>query len=346
METISNPSIIVSLILGTPVTLVTTYSYSADGFKDNAFVSFVQDPETKLYQLFIGQSPSDVANLVTEQVIIGPVRDNIQFQVDLSSAEYVVLTCIQDHYQHLQLESTLDREFNQEVWFNRNDLWQILVEGRISFDLNWQVTSSTYLLPFLDYELNEEEISQSLDQLTERGLLIRSEKEYYSPSDDLLLFFDYFLPVISFAAINYQVIKKEDELSVTHMVFIRGNSVNLIIQPVIDKDGKDNISIFTAGGTELAALLFELGLQDQELVELPDDKTEEELTLNCPNCGHKLEQNIEFCSNCGFALRVKDIAKNKEEESEIVESDHKCMNCGAVLQSGSKYCTQCGSELL
>jgi len=345
LRTLCDPSITISLLLGTPETLVTTYSYSARGFEDNAFVSFVQDPETRLFQLFIGQSPADIADLLTEQVIIGPVRDNVQFQAILIPEEYVILTCIQDHYQQLLVETTLDREMNREIWFNQRDLWEILVEGRISFDLNWQVTSSTYLLPFLDFELDEELISKSLDQLTERDLLIKSESGYYSLSDDLVQLLDYFLPVISFAAINFEVIKGPDELSLTHMVFLRGNSVNMIVQPVVDEEKRNEISIFTASGVQLAALLFEMGLQDQEIVDIADDNGKKEIFSICPSCNQAVEQDTTFCTNCGTALKSQETQPDSAVKTEIQTQEHKCPNCGAGYKTGIIYCTNCGSKL-
>jgi len=49
----------------------------------------------------------------------------------------------------------------------------------------------------------------------------------------------------------------------------------------------------------------------------------------CPKCGHTLDEDANFCSNCGYALKGPD----------------KCPHCGADLPPGAKFCTKCGEKV-
>ena len=61
----------------------------------------------------------------------------------------------------------------------------------------------------------------------------------------------------------------------------------------------------------------------------------------CKKCGNELENDAEFCTNCGTP-----VAKNIEKRKEFYDgSIHKCPNCGESLKSFEVKCPSCGCEL-
>lgn len=61
----------------------------------------------------------------------------------------------------------------------------------------------------------------------------------------------------------------------------------------------------------------------------------------CKKCGNELENDAEFCTNCGTAVTKKTNDRQTEFEGKIF----KCPNCGEVLKSFTADCPACGYEL-
>ncbi len=58
----------------------------------------------------------------------------------------------------------------------------------------------------------------------------------------------------------------------------------------------------------------------------------------CEKCGAEIEQNMEFCSNCGNKVTVNQ--ETVEEKGTI-----KCLQCGKYIKEGMKFCTSCGLKM-
>lgn len=59
------------------------------------------------------------------------------------------------------------------------------------------------------------------------------------------------------------------------------------------------------------------------------DKAAEDAKGRCPNCGHKNEEGIKFCQECGTPLATG--------------GPKHCTTCGAVLTPGTRFCGECGA---
>jgi predicted nucleic acid-binding Zn ribbon protein len=51
--------------------------------------------------------------------------------------------------------------------------------------------------------------------------------------------------------------------------------------------------------------------------------------VKCPNCNSEIDDDVKFCSNCGFKTKVINL----------------CPICGIKIESGIKFCGNCGSKL-
>ena len=93
-----------------------------------------------------------------------------------------------------------------------------------------------------------------------------------------------------------------------------------------DKDtvGKHNADESTATNTSENIEEKEEDSNTADLVDTPDEKTEDWI---CPNCGSS--NNGNFCEECG----------NKRPEEKV------CKKCGAKLEDDQKYCEECGTKI-
>lgn len=60
----------------------------------------------------------------------------------------------------------------------------------------------------------------------------------------------------------------------------------------------------------------------------------------CKKCGNRLEQDADFCNNCGLSVTNKSNERKMVFEGKI----HKCPNCGEVVKSFVGICPACGFE--
>ena len=58
-------------------------------------------------------------------------------------------------------------------------------------------------------------------------------------------------------------------------------------------------------------------------------KAAEDAKGRCPNCGHKNDEGIKFCQECGQSLTAA--------------SPKNCTSCGAQLAPGTRFCGECGA---
>lgn len=87
--------------------------------------------------------------------------------------------------------------------------------------------------------------------------------------------------------------------------------------------------------------------------------SERKKIMFCPYCGTKLDDDAQFCKNCGEAVSntVHENHKTDKAQQQIFENNpterkivyegyiHKCPNCGEILKSFELQCPACGYEL-
>lgn len=64
----------------------------------------------------------------------------------------------------------------------------------------------------------------------------------------------------------------------------------------------------------------------------------ETVTLQCPDCHADVDEEANFCPNCG---RKIDNVRYIEEDPDFIE----CENCHFQAERGSTYCPRCGTPL-
>jgi predicted nucleic acid-binding Zn ribbon protein len=345
LETLCQPNVTARLLLGTRRTIVATQAYSAQGFTDDSLISFVADPDRNEYFLVWGQSPATLVDTITAQVLVGPIDQTVTFQKALGADAFVVLLCILDWHLHTLLTEMLDRESNLDIHFTVRALWEMLLDGRTAYDLTWQVTLFTYLLPFLNYELDEETIEVALQEIQKHGLVTQTDGGQYTIKDPLLELFGALLPLASYAGLHVEVWDGSDNIDGTHLAFLRGRSTVLIVQPVVEESGEKVVALDCVDDVELAEVLFKLGLPGQQLAGTSPEMLQAPGHQTCPTCGAEIVPDQKFCTACGTPLAESTIEETLVSVRVPTSTSSTCPACGASVKAGLKFCTQCGASL-
>ncbi|MCL2513233.1 MAG: zinc ribbon domain-containing protein [Oscillospiraceae bacterium] len=59
-------------------------------------------------------------------------------------------------------------------------------------------------------------------------------------------------------------------------------------------------------------------------------KAAEDAKGRCPGCGHKNDEGVKFCQECGASLAAA--------------GPKFCVSCGAQLAQGTRFCGECGAQ--
>ena len=66
----------------------------------------------------------------------------------------------------------------------------------------------------------------------------------------------------------------------------------------------------------------------------------------CSKCGCRLQENAEFCTNCGFKIEAIHNNSYENKRKQVYDGEiRKCPNCGEILNSFETKCSACGYEL-
>ncbi len=88
-----------------------------------------------------------------------------------------------------------------------------------------------------------------------------------------------------------------------------------------------------------------------------------EYKLNCPNCGHEVPLNTNFCPECGYQVRNVKVCLNCSFENpvdakfcercgskfyleQITKNIKTCPNCSSAIHQNAKFCPECGYSFL
>lgn len=77
-----------------------------------------------------------------------------------------------------------------------------------------------------------------------------------------------------------------------------------------------------------------------EAVEEKDEAVQEERPVVCPKCGEPVEDDFDFCTNCGSRITKPD--KNILEPD---ENKRVCRVCGSALADDMIFCEECGTRV-
>ncbi len=297
LEVLCRPARQASLILGTRDQVGTLHAFSRGDQTDSAVVGFTAEPERDLYHLSSNLSFHRLADLITAQVLFGPLKDTLGFSATCAPAEFAALLGILDWRLHSVLAATLDRDPVPEPVFTSHAIWQMLVQGRTARDLGWHVTLFMHLLPVIDYGLDEAQTAEAVRGLAEQHLVLPTADGRNKISEPLLELADGFAPVVSFAGVHLRSFDLSTQSHSKHLVILRGRLAILLVEPVITANGARVIAMDGIDEVELAEVLFDLGLSNSRFAATARAAAAEPKT--CPVCGDKIQPGDKFCARCG-----------------------------------------------
>ena len=312
------PKTSVQLVLGDLQEILVTEMYSAGGFHDDELVIFTERKTEERYVIRSGVSPGQVSDALLEHLMIGPRLEGLEFAVTLPSQTILVFFCVLDWIYTLRIISKLQNDRQTSFAFTPHALWQRAMEIQMGDDLMWMSALLPYLFPYLQFSVNEEAISELLDELARLGYLDRNQEGLYYPNDLMIALADAVVPMLSFGSCAIRQV--EDGDGGFHLAFVVGVGTNLVLEAASGTDGQHWLQLTAVSGIELSKLLFRIGLpEDQEMEETP---AQEE------------------------AVPVREVVSPvKEAEPPVsAEKPRFCTKCGAPLRPGVNFCTKCGHQ--
>jgi hypothetical protein len=348
LQALCQPRLAISLVMGMRDTISSMELYSARGLSEGSLVSYAAGRDGDAYRLLPGLSPSLLADMLTGQLLPSGLRQTLPFRATVTPPAMVALLGILDWRLRCVLQSTLDRDPLPDVRFSLRDMRDLIVEGRMATDLAWPVTLFSYLLPALDFGLDDQALQEAVHGLQSSGLVHAGDDGRYAISDPLLELCHALLPVVSFAALHVAAAAPEAPVKdgkttgeATHLAFVRGQYAILMAQPVVDEQGQRLVNLDCLEEAELASILFELGLPGQTVVAAPAVPATPAPALAaapvCPACGAAISTNDRFCGRCGATLQVAAPPPQAAPSA--------CPRCQAPLKPGAKFCARCGALL-
>ncbi|WP_299527193.1 zinc ribbon domain-containing protein, partial [uncultured Lutibacter sp.] len=60
-------------------------------------------------------------------------------------------------------------------------------------------------------------------------------------------------------------------------------------------------------------------------------------SINCPNCGNKLNEGALFCGSCGEKII---------QQTKVIKVDvNTCQKCNTPFEKDEKFCAECGTAI-
>ncbi|MDX9865292.1 MAG: hypothetical protein RBT34_10850, partial [Anaerolineaceae bacterium] len=196
LQALLQPKTSVQLVLGDLQEILITEMYSADGFHDDELVIFTERKAEERYVIRPGVSPAQVSDALLEHLMVGPRLEGLEFALTLPSKGALVFCCVLDWIHTLRILSKLQNDRQTSFAFTSQALWQRAMEIQLGEDLMWMSALLPYLFPDLEFEVNEETITEKLDELAGLGFLDRNQEGLYYPNDLLIALADAHVPLL------------------------------------------------------------------------------------------------------------------------------------------------------
>jgi ribosomal protein L40E len=306
LTNLADPQVQAFVILGTPASSGFISAYSSQGIEDEAFTAYLYDAERDEHILRTNVSPSDLTDQVSAQIILGDLPQTLSFQLLTNPGTFMALLCVLDLGFKDSLNAILNREPIFPQPFTVQDAWQMLVEGRLSSDLNWQVSLFKSIFTSLDFELDEAQVEAGLGRLQEEGLVLPHNESAFIASDRTSELVNAIFPLTSYASLNVQRKNSSGDWLVTEIAFLRGPASILLVQPVMDEQDQVVMTLESIDAVQAADLLFNLGFAQHKLGTgaVKETETGKIDVVICPQCGAGMPPELNFCTQCGANLVV------------------------------------------
>jgi hypothetical protein len=285
LTVLCQPRLKVGLVLGTGDSLYTANSFSAEGLADDRLLSYAYTDDE--HRLIYPQPRVHLVDLLKEHFDLGVVREGVPFQGTFSLPEYVAFLCILDWHLYAYFKQILNRDYWVDTDFAVQDAWEMLIEGRLAGNLNWQVTTRMMLFPDAGFTLTEKALGQGLAGLEASGQLTQMEDGRYRASENLATLCENVLPVIAYAGVRLDRLIRPGEVEATHFAVCHGPGAILLEQLTTDEDGKPMMELSGMNSVALVHILFNLGSP---------------AIVVCPSCGEEIAPGRKFCTQCGTRL--------------------------------------------
>ena len=304
MQALCEPRASVSLVAGSRNNVLVTRAYSSDGLKEAALVSYLYDEVDEKHIILPGQSHAVLADTLIAQLVALPPTQGVEFEAAFSPQAFVTLLGVLDLWIDTRVRTMLDRDVLREAPIRARAVWEMLVEGRMTERYDWMVSLFTLLIPYLDFNIEEEVISEALQSLVENRILdpVEGEDGLYRLSENLEELAEALLPISAYGAMRITIPAGQEERSSLHLAFVQGMQATLMIQPTADAEGNPALTVDSVSTEELAEVLFTLGLPDKKAEEAIIQAEPVKAKQVCPNCGTEVAAGRKFCTQCGMAL--------------------------------------------
>ncbi|MCL2514119.1 MAG: zinc ribbon domain-containing protein [Oscillospiraceae bacterium] len=82
--------------------------------------------------------------------------------------------------------------------------------------------------------------------------------------------------------------------------------------------------------SKLRLIRQNIAVAEEELNAVKQAQEQADAKGRCPNCGHKNDEGVKFCQECGASLASA--------------GPKYCISCGAKLDTGTRFCGECGAK--
>ena len=300
------------------------------------------------------------------------VSQGISFSLDRNGFE--TLAAIVDIIQEDALVAFLNRMPSPPSRFDAVSLMECCYRTLQQTDLRWMVYRVKFISP-IDFVPSLEKISEGLESLREKGLLVQNGYQYsltkrFGLICSLLSACNGFCGLSTRRRIPLPI--GESVWDQQHMAALRGiNSLWLLeFTDITSTDFTVRVSDVTSNllrdrlcaglllpKTQVASLPPTKERPTTKPVPQPETssvppppppprsssqiKPPPRMEVHCTQCGATLSTNSKFCTQCGTPVGIVP-SSPKTPETPV---DRICSKCGSKVRQGKKFCTECGSPV-
>ena len=255
------PKTVATVTLGNPRDMVLSQFYGADGFERDKLVQYAYRENMQEHVITPGLSPEDLSAAMLAHLMLGPRLEAFEFQESFPVKTALVLLGMLDMVQTRYLWGKLHNIVQPDLSFSAQELWTRMTEIWLGEDITWLSALVPFLIPYVDFYVQEEDVGQAVEQLNQRDYVDVLEDGSWQLSDWVIALAEAVSPMYSFGSCGISRIQEHREA--LHLIFIVGPGTNLVLEVTKAESGEFYIHFTGVNGVELSKLLFRFGLPEQ-----------------------------------------------------------------------------------